>query len=175
MLKYLHNLTNFIIEKDPSIKRRREVYIMPGFKIIFYYFLSRYFYIKKFYFISRKISYLGRKKTGIEIHPGAVIGKNLFIDHGSGVVIGETVTIGDNVIIYQGVTLGGTGKENGQRHPKIGNNVLIGAGAKVLGNIKIGDNVKIGSGAIVLKDVPNNSTVVGVPGRIIKKFANLQE
>ena len=167
MFKYLKELSNFIIEKDPSIKKRREVYIMPGFKAIIYYFISRFFYLKKFYFISRKICYIGRKKTGIEIHPGAIIGKNLFIDHGSGVVIGETAEIGDNVIIYQGVTLGGTGKEDGKRHPNIGNNVLIGAGAKVLGNINIGDNVKIGAGSIVLKDAPSNSTIVGVPGKVI--------
>ncbi|MBR2707897.1 MAG: serine O-acetyltransferase [Bacilli bacterium] len=167
MFKYLKELSNFIIEKDPSIKKRREVYIMPGFKAIIYYFISRFFYLKKFYFISRKICYIGRKKTGIEIHPGAIIGKNLFIDHGSGVVIGETAEIGDNVIIYQGVTLGGTGKEEGKRHPNIGNNVLIGAGAKVLGNINIGDNVKIGAGSIVLKDAPSNSTIVGVPGKVI--------
>ena len=167
MFKYLKELSNFIIEKDPSIKKRREVYIMPGFKAIIYYFISRFFYLKKFYYISRKICYIGRKITGIEIHPGAIIGKNLFIDHGSGVVIGETTVIGDNVIIYQGVTLGGTGKEEGKRHPNIGNNVLIGAGAKVLGNINIGDNVKIGAGSIVLKDAPNNSTIVGVPGKVV--------
>ena len=172
MIKYLHDLSNFIIEKDPSIKKRREVYIMPGFKVIIYYFISRFFYLKGFYFISRKISYIGRRKTGIEIHPGAIIGKNLFIDHGCAVVIGETTVIGDNVIIYQGVTLGGTGKDVGKRHPNIGNNVLIGAGAKVIGNISIGDDVKIGAGSVVLKDVPNNSTVVGVPGMVIKKLAN---
>lgn len=167
MIKYLKKLTDFIIEKDPSVRRRREVYIMPGFKAIIYYFISRFFYLRKFYFISRKISYIGRKRTGIEIHPGAVIGKNLFIDHGSGVVIGETSVIGDNIIIYQGVTLGGTGKEAGKRHPNIGNNVMIGAGAKVLGSINIGNNVKIGAGSVVLKDIPDNSTVVGVPGKII--------
>ena len=172
MIKYLHDLSNFIIEKDPSIKKRREVYIMPGFKVIIYYFISRFFNLKGFYFISRKISYIGRRKTGIEIHPGAIIGKNLFIDHGYAVVIGETTVIGDNVIIYQGVTLGGTGKDVGKRHPNIGNNVLIGAGAKVLGNISIGDDVRIGAGSVVLKDVPNNSTVVGVPGMVIKKLAN---
>lgn len=108
---------------------------------------------------------MGRRKTGIEIHPGAVIGKNLFIDHGFGVVIGETCIIGDNVIIYQGVTLGGTGKESGKRHPNVGNNVFIGSGAKILGNINIGNNVKIGAGAVVLSDVLDNVTVVGVPAR----------
>ena len=167
MFKYLRNLTNFIIEKDPSIKKRREVYIMPGFKAIIYYFISKFFYSRKFYFISRMVCYIGRRKTGIEIHPGAVIGKNLFIDHGSGVVIGETTVIGDNAIIYHGVTLGGTGKEVGKRHPNIGNNVMIGAGAKVLGNINIGNIVKIGAGSVVLKYISDNSTVVGVPGRII--------
>lgn len=167
MFKYLKDLSNFIIKKDPSIKKRREVYIMPGFKAIIYYFISRFFYIRKFYFISRKISYIGRLKTGIEIHPGAVIGKNLFIDHGCGVVIGETAVIGDNVVIYQGVTLGGTGKETGKRHPNIGSNVMIGSGAKVLGNINIGNNVKIGAGSVVLKDIPDNSTAIGVPGRIL--------
>lgn len=167
MFKYLKNLTDFIMEKDPSIRKRREVYIMPGFKAIIYYFISRFFYLRKLYFISRKISYIGRHRTGIEIHPGARIGKNLFIDHGSGVVIGETTIIGDNVIIYQSVTLGGTGKEIGKRHPNIGNNVIIGAGAKVLGNINIENNVKIGAGSVVLNDIPDNSTVVGVPGKIL--------
>ncbi len=169
MFSYLKNLRNFIKEKDPSIKRKSEIKLMPGYKAIKYYFISRYFYLKKHFLLSKYISYKGRKKTGIEIHPGAEIGKNLFIDHGSGVVIGETAIIGDNVIIYQGVTLGGTGKEIGKRHPNIGNNVMIGSGAKVLGNINIGDDVKIGAGAIVLKDVPNGKTAVGVPAKIIEK------
>ena len=168
MFSYLKNLMDFILKKDPSIKSKLEVLIMPGFKSIIYYKISRYFYLKKHYFISRKICNFSRRRTGIEIHPGASIGKNLFIDHGMGVVIGQTTIIGDDVIIYQGVTLGGTGKENGKRHPNIGNNVIIGAGAKVLGNIKIGNNVKIGAGAVVLKNVKNNSTVVGVPAKKVK-------
>ena len=168
MIKYLKELKNFIIKKDPSIKNRREIRIMPGYIIIKYYFISRFFYKRKMYYIARKISYIGRRKTGIEIHPGAKIGKNLFIDHGTGVVIGEDSIIGDNVVIYQGVTLGSTGKEKGKRHPTIGDNVLIGANAKILGNIKIGNNVKIGANAVVLKNVPNNSTVVGVPAKKVK-------
>lgn len=168
MFKYLKELTNFIIKKDLSVKKKREVFIMPGYIALKYYLISRFFYKKKLYFLSRKISYIGRKKTGIEIHPGAQIGKNLFIDHGSGVVIGEDAIIGDNVIIYQGVTLGATGKEKGKRHPTIKNNVLIGAGAKVLGNISIGNNVKIGAGTVVLTDVPDNTTIVGIQGKIKK-------
>lgn len=170
MFSYLKNLKKFIKEKDPSIKSKSEIKMMPGYKAIKYYFISRHFYLKKRFLLSKYISSKGRKKTGIEIHPGAKIGKNLFIDHGSGVVIGETAIIGDNVIVYQGVTLGGTGKENGKRHPNIGNNVMIGSGAKVLGNINIGDDVKIGAGAIVLKDIPNGKTAVGVPAKIIEKW-----
>ena len=169
MFLYLKNLRNFIKEKDPSIKRKREIKLMPGYKAVKYYLISKYFYKKKLYFLAKYISYKGKKKTGIEIHPGANIGKNLFIDHGSGVVIGQTSNIGDNVIIYQGVTLGATGKDKGKRHPNIGDNVMIGSGAKVLGNIIIEDNVKIGAGAIVLKDVPKGKTVVGVPAKIIEK------
>ncbi|MBR3898279.1 MAG: serine O-acetyltransferase [Bacilli bacterium] len=168
MFSYLKSLRLFILNNDPSIKNNFEIYLMPGYRIIKYYFIGRWFYIHKFYFLSRFLCNLGRKKTGIEIHPGAKIGKNLFIDHGIGVVIGETSLIGDNVIIYHGVTLGGTGKEFGKRHPNIGNNVLIGAGAKILGNINIGDNVKVGAGAVILNDVPANSTVVGIPGNIKK-------
>ena len=123
--------------------------------------------MKKHYYRARRISQKAARKTGIEIHPGATIGEGLFIDHGHGVVIGETAILGDNVTLYQGVTLGGTGKEQGKRHPTIGNNVLVGAGAKILGSFTIGDNCKIGAGSVVLKDVPPNSTVVGVPGRII--------
>ena len=119
-----------------------------------------------FKFIARLISQIGRLLTGIEIHPGAKIGNRLFIDHGMGIVVGETTTIGDNCTIYHGVTLGGTGKDDKKRHPDIGNNVIIGCGAKVLGPIKIGNNVKIGANAVVLKDVPDNSTIVGIPGKI---------
>ena len=162
MFRYIKELTNFIFENDPSIKSKFEILFFPGLIALVYYKISRFFYLRGFYFLSRFFCYKGRKRTGIEIHPGAVIGKNLFIDHGMGVVIGQTAVIGDNVIIYQGVTLGGTGKDIGKRHPNIGNNVLIGAGAKVLGCINIGDNVKIGSQSVVLTDVPSNTTVVGV-------------
>ena len=126
-------------------------------------------YEKGHYFLARWISQRARRRTGIEIHPGAQIGKGLFIDHGAGVIIGETTIIGDNCTLYQGVTLGGTGKEHGKRHPNLGNNVMVSAGAKVLGSFKIGDNSKIGSGSVVLEEVPPNSTVVGVPGRVVRR------
>ena len=124
--------------------------------------------MKKHFLIARYIREKAKRKTGIEIHPGATIGKGLFIDHGTGVVIGETAIIGNNVTLFHGVTLGGTGKEKGKRHPTIGNNVFIGSGAKILGNIIIGDNVKIGANAVILKNVPSNVTIVGVPGKIVK-------
>lgn len=168
MIKFIKEEIHFIMQNDPSIKNEFEVFLFPGFKALIYYKIARFFYLKKLYFLSRWICYKGRKKTLIEIHPGAIIGKNLFIDHGVGVVIGETCIIGDNVVIYQGVTLGGTGKEIGKRHPNIGNNVLIGSGAKVLGNINIGDNVRIGAGAVVLNDVKENATVIGIPAKMIK-------
>jgi len=157
-----------IFERDPAARSIWEVLLYPGLHAIFWHRIAHFFYQHKFFFIARLISQIVRFFTGIEIHPGAKIGKGFFIDHGMGVVIGETAEIGDNVTIYQGVTLGGTGKEKGKRHPTIGNNVIIAAGAKVLGNIKIGDNVKIGAGSVVIRDVPSNSTVVGVPGRIVK-------
>ena len=150
------------IKNDSSFKNKLEVFLYPGFWALVYYKISRFFYLKNCYFISRLFMEMGKFFTNIEIHPGAVIGKRLFIDHGFGVVIGETAIIGDNVVIYHGVTLGATGKENGKRHPNIGNNVLIGAGAKVLGNINVGDNVKIGANATVLKDVLNGKTVTGI-------------
>lgn len=145
-------------------------YFILGFHALIFYRFAHFLYLKHFLFLARLISQLGRFFTGIEIHPGALIGKRLFIDHGSCVVIGETVTIGDDCVIYHGVTLGGTGKivdSSSKRHPDIGNNVFIGSGAKVLGAIKVGDNSKIGANAVVLTDVPKNSTVVGVPARII--------
>ena len=168
MFKYIKNLVKLIKEKDPSINSIWEVLIHPGFKIMIYYKIAHFFYIYKAYFIARLISEIGKRKTGIEIHPGVVIGKNLFIDHGTGIVIGETTVIGDNVTIFHGVTLGGTGKDKGKRHPTVGNNVFIGCGAKILGNIIIGDNVKIGANAVVLKDISDNSTVVGIPGIKVK-------
>lgn len=133
------------------------------------YRLAHKLYKRKWYVLARFLSQIGRFLTNIEIHPGAVIGRRFFIDHGAGVVIGETAEVGDDVTIYQGVTLGGTGKEKGKRHPTVGNNVVISAGAKILGSFRIGDNVKIGAGSVVLKEVPDNCTVVGVPGRIVVK------
>lgn len=169
MYKYLKDLFKFIKQNDPSIKNSFEIFLMPGVKAIIYYRISRYFYIRKHYFISRLLLEKCKRKTGIEIHPGATIGKNLFIDHGLGVIIGETSIIKDNVIIYQGVTIGATGKKViGRRHPIIGNNVFIGSGAKILGNIIIGDNVKIGANAVVLKDIIDDVTTVGIPSEIVK-------
>lgn len=155
-------------ERDPAIKSTFEIILYPGFWILVFHWLAHFLYKHKVFFIARLISQLGRFFTGIEIHPGAVIGKGLFIDHGMGVVIGETCEIGDNVLIYQGVTLGGTGKDKGKRHPTLGNNVLIGAGAKILGAITIGDNTRVGAGSVVLNDVLPDSTVVGIPAKSIK-------
>ena len=158
-----------IRERDPAIHSSMEVFLYPSFKVMLHYRLAHKLYLKKHYFLARYISQRGVRKTGIEIHPGAQIGKGFFIDHGNGVIIGETTIIGDNVTLYQGVTLGGTGKEHGKRHPTIGNNVMISAGAKVLGSFTIGDNSKIGAGSVVLSEVPPNSTVVGVPGRVVRR------
>ncbi len=158
-----------IRQRDPAIHSAMEVFLYPSFKAMLHYRLSHKLYLKKHYFLARWVSQRGVRKTGIEIHPGAQIGKGFFIDHGNGVIIGETAVIGDNVTLYQGVTLGGTGKEQGKRHPTIGDNVMISAGAKVLGSFKIGDNSKIGAGSVVLEEVPPNSTVVGVPGRVVKR------
>ena len=158
-----------IRERDPAVKSDLEVFFLyPSFKAIRAYRRAHKFYLKNHYFIARAISQHALRKTGIEIHPGAKIGKNLFIDHGSGVVIGETAEIGDNCTIYQNVTLGGTGKETGKRHPTLGNNVMVGAGARVLGPFKVGDNSKIAANAVVLTEVPPNCTAVGVPARVVK-------
>ena len=157
-------------KRDPAAKSFLEVILLyPGLHALIYYRIAHAFYKIKLFFLARLISQIGRFFTGIEIHPGATIGKRFFIDHGLGVVIGETAIIGNDVLLYQGSTLGGTGIVQGKRHPTIGNNVVIGAGAKVLGNIVIGDNSYIGANAVVIKDVPPNSTVVGVPGRITKQ------
>lgn len=171
MIKDLYLDAKNIKEKDPAARSILEVILLyPGFLILVFYRISNLFYRLKMFFIARAISQLGRFLTGIEIHPGAKIGKRLFIDHGMGIVIGETAEIGDDCTIYHGVTLGGTGKDILKRHPTIGNNVMVGAGSKLLGPINIGNNVKIGAGAVVLKDIENNVTVVGVPAsRIIKK------
>lgn len=151
--------------KDPAIKGTLEVLLYSSFWATIFHRIAHSFYKKRCFFVARFISQLSRFLTGIEIHPGAKIGKGFFIDHGMGVVIGETCEIGDNVLLYQGVTLGGTGKDTGKRHPTVGNNVMIGSGAKVLGPVVIGANSKIGAGSVVLKDVPPNSTAVGVPAR----------
>lgn len=164
---YIKQEVAVIKDRDPAIKSTMEVFLYPSFHAILKYRKAHKLYLKKEYYRARKISQKTARKTGIEIHPGAQIGEGLFIDHGHGVVIGETAIIGDNVTLYQGVTLGGTGKEHGKRHPTVGSNVMIGAGAKVLGSVTIGDNCKIGAGSVVLEDVPSNSTVVGVPGRIV--------
>ncbi|WP_077368868.1 serine O-acetyltransferase [Anaerosalibacter sp. Marseille-P3206] len=159
-----------IRDRDPAVNSWVEaVLCYPGLHALFFYRISHFFYGLRLYLIARFISNVGRFLTGIEIHPGAKIGKGIFIDHGMAVVIGETTEIGDNVTIYQGATLGGTGKEKGKRHPTIGNNVVISSGAKVLGPFTVGDYSKIGAGSVVLKEVPPNCTVVGVPGRIVVK------
>lgn len=156
-------------ERDPAAKSFFEVFLLyPGVRALRMYRRAHWFYKHNMFFIARAISQRAVRKTGIEIHPGATIGRRLVIDHGTGVVIGETAEIGDDVLIYQGVTLGGTGKDTGKRHPTIGNGVMISAHAKVLGPFKVGDNARIAAGAVVLKEVPENSTVVGVPARVVK-------
>ncbi len=159
-----------IYDNDPAAKNLLEVILCyPGLHAIVAYRFAHRLYKWNIPLIPRVISYLTRIITGIEIHPGARIGRRFFIDHGEGVVIGETTIVGDDVLIYQQVTLGGTGKEQGKRHPTLGNNVIVGAGAKVLGNITIGDYVRIGAGSVVIEDVPEYSTVVGVPGRVVHR------
>ena len=169
MFKQIISDIDSIMERDPAARSRIEVYFLySGFKAVKTHRYANWFFRHNMKFIARFISQRSRHKTGIEIHPGAKIGKGLFIDHGMGVVIGETTEIGDNFTIYQNVTLGGTGKDVGKRHPTLGNNVLIGSGAKVLGPFKVGDNARIAAGAVVLNEVPPNSTAVGVPARIVK-------
>lgn len=159
-----------ILERDPAARNGLEVLLLyPGIHAVIWHRAAHFLYKIKLKFLARLISQLARFFTGIEIHPGAVIGKGLLIDHGMGVVIGETAVIGDNCTIYQGVTLGGTGKEKGKRHPTLGNNVVVGSGAKVLGPFTVGDNSKIAAGAVVLTEVPPDSTCVGVPARVVRK------
>lgn len=168
MFSTLKREIEIVFERDPAARSLAEViFCYPGFHAIINHRIAHFFYRHKMFFIARLISHISRFLTGIEIHPGAQIGKGFFIDHGSGIVIGETAEIGDNVTLYQGVTLGGTGKQKGKRHPTIGNNVTISAGAKVLGSFTVGDHAKIGGGSVVLKTVPPYCTVVGVPGRIV--------
>lgn len=158
-----------VMERDPAARSRLEVFFLySGFKAVRAYRKANWFYRHDMKFIARFISQRARRRTGIEIHPGATIGKNLFIDHGMGVVIGETAIIGDNCTLYQGVTLGGTGKDHGKRHPTLGDNVLIGAGAKVLGPFRVGDNARVAAGAVVLSEVPDDATAVGVPARVVR-------
>lgn len=159
-----------IFERDPAARNWLEVlFCYPGLQALVFHRLAHWLYKIGIPFIPRFISHTSRFLTGIEIHPGALIGQGVFIDHGMGVVIGETAIVGDYALIYQGVTLGGTGKESGKRHPTLGSHVVVGAGAKVLGNIQIGDRVRIGAGSVVLRDVPSNTTVVGIPGRVTRQ------
>ncbi|PWI58600.1 serine O-acetyltransferase [Sulfoacidibacillus thermotolerans] len=168
MFRRMREDIDFIMKMDPAAHSRLEVILTySGVHAVWFYRLAHQLYKRKWFTIARMISQFARFLTGIEIHPGAVIGKGLFIDHGMGVVIGETAIVGDYVVLYQGVTLGGTGKEKGKRHPTIGNHVLIATGAKVLGSLTVGDYAKIGAGSVVLKSVPPHSTVVGIPGRVV--------
>ena len=169
LISYVKEEMQVIMERDAAIKTPMEVFLYPSIKAIMRHRVAHWLYEHKCFFLARWYSQRTVRKTGIEIHPGATIGKGLFIDHGNGVIIGETTIIGDNVTLYQGVTLGGTGKEQGKRHPTIGNNVMISAGAKVLGSFTVGENSKIGAGSVVLSEVPSNCTVVGVPGRVVKR------
>ncbi|MEK7754486.1 MAG: serine O-acetyltransferase, partial [Acidobacteriota bacterium] len=167
MLKAIREQVQTIFREDPAAKSVLEVVLCyPGFHAILLHRLAHKLYTMNVPLVPRVISQFSRTLTGIEIHPGAKIGRRFFIDHGMGVVVGETAEIGDDVLLYQGVTLGGTGKERGKRHPTVGNHVVVGTGAKVLGNIRVGDCVKIGAGSVVVHSVPDNSTVVGIPGRV---------
>lgn len=159
-----------VLQRDPAAKSKIEVLLLySGVHALLAYRVSHKLYVSKHYFSARLVSQIARSITGIEIHPGAKIGKGLFIDHGMGVVIGETTEIGDNCTIYQGVTLGGTGKDTGKRHPTLGDNVMVGSGAKVLGPVNLGSNTKIASGAVVLRDIPENSTAVGMPAKVVRQ------
>lgn len=169
MFKNLREDIRSIKERDPAARSGFEVLLLySGLHALIYYRIAHWLFLHKRFILARWLSQHAKYKTGIEIHPGAKIGKGLFIDHGTGVVIGETAEIGDYCTLYQGVTLGGTGKDKGKRHPTLGNNVMVGSGAKILGPFKVGDNAKIGANALVLREVPPNSTAVGVPARIIK-------
>lgn len=168
ILARMKNDIDVIFERDPAPRSRLEVILnYPGLHAIWFHRIAHFFYKKNLFLIARMISHFSRTLTQVEIHPGAKLGPGLFIDHGAGVVIGETAEIGRNVTIYQGVTLGGSGKEKGKRHPTLGDNVVVSSGAKVLGSFTVGSNSKIGAGSVVLKAVPENCTVVGIPGRVI--------
>ena len=169
MFKGLREILNAYKQRDPAARSGIEIFLLyPGVAAIIYHRIAHYFYRKRLMFIARAISQWSRLWTGIEIHPGAVIGRRLVIDHGMGIVIGETAELGDDILLYQGVTLGGTGKDSGKRHPTIGNNVLIGSGAKVLGPFRVGDNCRIAANAVVLQEIPDDSTAVGVPARVVR-------
>ena len=169
IIKNINGDINAVMDRDPAARNKLEILLCyPGVHALIAHRFSHFLYKHKFKLVARVISQIMRFFTGVEIHPGATIGNGCFIDHGMAVVVGETAEIGDNVTIYQAVTLGGTGKDIGKRHPTIGNNVVISSGAKVLGPFKVGDNAKIGAGSVVLKEVPENATVVGVPGRIVR-------
>ena len=170
MFKRIIEDVNAVRDRDPAARSFWEVFFLyPGVKAIRMHRRAHFYYKHGLMFLARWVSQRAVRKTGIEIHPGATIGRRLVIDHGTGIVIGETTEIGDDVLIYQGVTLGGTGKDTGKRHPTIGNNVMISAGAKVLGPFKIGDNSRVAAGAVVLEEVPPNSTVVGIPARVVRQ------
>jgi serine O-acetyltransferase len=170
MFQRIRSDISAVFDNDPAARSTFEVVLTySGLHAIWLYRIAHWFYRHNCYFLARAISQFGRFMTGIEIHPGAVIGRRLFIDHGMGLVIGETCEIGDDVVLFQGVTLGGTGKEKGKRHPTVGSNVVIGSGAKVLGSFKVGDHSRIGANAVVLQEVPSNCTVVGNPGRIVRR------
>ena len=166
-MRFIKDQIKTIKNNDPAIHSLLDVFLYPSFISQLYHKISKFFYNHKLFFIARFLSEKGKRKTGIEIHPGATIGRSLFIDHGTGVVIGETTIIGNNVTMFHGVTLGGTGKEKGKRHPTIEDNVYIGCGAKILGNITIGENSKIGANAVILKNVDKDTTIVGIPGKPI--------
>jgi len=173
MFQAIREQIDTVFHGDPAAKSGLEIFFCyPGFHAILLHRVAHSLHTRGFSLLARIVSQFSRTFTGIEIHPGATIGRRCFIDHGMGVVIGETTEIGDDVLLYQGVTLGGTGKEKGKRHPTIGNNVVIGTGAKILGNITIGDHTKIGAGSVVIRSVPDHSTVVGVPGRVVRTRAD---
>ena len=176
MFKTIREQIGTILREDPAAKSVLEIFLCyPGFHAILLHRLAHRLYKMGIPILPRTISQTSRFLTGIEIHPGATIGRRFFIDHGMGVVIGETAEIGDDCLLYQGVTLGGTGKERGKRHPTLGNHVVVGTGAKVLGSIKVGDHVRIGAGSVVLKPVPDHSTVVGIPGKIVRSRVEEEE
>ncbi len=169
MFKEIKELLQAYKERDPAATSNISIFLLyPGVRAVIDHRIAHWFYKHKHFYIARAISQRSRKRTGIEIHPGATIGKRLVIDHGMGIVIGETTIIGDDCLLYQGVTLGGSGKEKGKRHPTLGNNVLVGAGAKVLGSFTIGDNARIAANAVVLNEIPANATAVGVPARVVR-------